>query len=147
MAAGFGHDLQAHHQWYLQIAGGKTDSLTAPLKAQPLKTVPKELVAYHATGKPLVCELDVQPWVCEFWPLEELSKNNLAYEVSVYAPGYFGFATSGGGELFAVSPSGAVVCLPFVGMSPTEELHVANTWSSFAGMLRICRMAPGFDSM
>ncbi|HVK31687.1 MAG TPA: hypothetical protein VM845_04180 [Burkholderiaceae bacterium] len=94
------------------------------------------LAAYYQSQKALVCELEVQPWVCEFWPEAELSKYNLEYEVSIYAPGYFGFATSGGGEMYALSPAGKVVCLAFIGMSPQEELVVAESWSAFESMLR-----------
>jgi hypothetical protein len=97
---------------------------------------PRELLAYHAAGKPLVCELDANPYLCEFWPQEDLAKYNVEYEVSLYAPGYFGFATSGGGEMFAVSPSGAVVCLPFIGMEPAVALLVAPSWAAFETMLR-----------
>jgi hypothetical protein len=95
-----------------------------------------ELLAYYASGKPLVCELDVSPFICEFWPKEELGTYNLEYEVPVYAPGFFGFATSGGGEMFAISPSGAVTCLPFIGMEPSVALQIAPTWSVFEHMLR-----------
>lgn len=101
-----------------------------------MRSTPNELVAYHTSVKPLACELDVQPWLCEFWPLEELRKYNTEYQVPEYAPGYFGFASSGGGELFALSPIGSVVCLPFIGMSPSEELHIANSWPAFVSMLR-----------
>ena len=96
---------------------------------------PYEVVQYHAAGKPLFCKLKVQPWLCEFWPVEELAKYNVEYEVPQYAPGYFGFATSGGGEMFAVSPGGAVVCLPFIGMSPTDELHISDSWPAFVALL------------
>lgn len=95
-----------------------------------------ELLAYYAAGKPLACELDDNPYLCEFWPQQELSKYNVEYEVPVYAPGYFGFGTSGGGEMFALSPSGAVVCLPFIGMEPAVALPVAPSWAAFEGMLR-----------
>jgi hypothetical protein len=98
--------------------------------------VPEQLVAYYKTGRALVCEIDVQPWLCEFWPFDELLKYNIDCEVSKYAPGYFGFATSGGGEMYALSPTGAVVCLAFIGMSPNEELPVADSWSRFEGMLK-----------
>ena len=98
--------------------------------------VPSSIAAYHQSRKPLVCELDVQPWLCEFWPEFELNQYNADYEVQVNAPGYFGFASSGGGEIYALSPSGKVVCLAFIGMSPQEELLVAETWVAFEGMLR-----------
>ena len=96
----------------------------------------QELFAYYAAGKPLACELEVSPCMCEFWPLVELSKYNAEYEVPLFAPGYFGFATSGGGEMFALSPSGAIVCLPFVGMEPAVALPVAPSWAEFERMLR-----------
>lgn len=95
-----------------------------------------ELLAYYAAGKPLVCDLDASPYLCEFWPMDELAKYNLEYEVPKYAPGYFGFATSGGGEMFAFAPSGEVVCLPFIGMEPAVALPVASSWTEFEAMLR-----------
>lgn len=98
--------------------------------------IPSELREYHSSGASLSCELDVQPWLCEFWPLAELGALNENYEVPRNAPGYLGFATSGGGEMFAFSPSGAIVCLAFAGMSPEEELPVAQSWRAFKGMLR-----------
>jgi hypothetical protein len=98
--------------------------------------VPAQIIEYYKTGKPLVCEIDVQPWLCEFWPVNELTKYNKDCEVEEYAPGYFGFATSGGGEMYAVSPRGSIVCLAFIGMSPKEELPIAESWSAFERMLR-----------
>ena len=101
-----------------------------------MDTPSQELLAYYAAGKPLVCEFDANPYLCEFWPQEKLSTYNVEYEVPLYAPGYFGFATSGGGEMFALSPLGAVVCLPFIGMKPTDALLVAPFWAAFEPMLR-----------
>jgi hypothetical protein len=98
--------------------------------------IPSELREYHSSGSSLSCEIDVQPWLCEFWPIAELDTLNKDYEVPRNAPGYLGFATSGGGEMYALSPGGAIVCLAFVGMSPAEELPVAPSWGVFRGMLR-----------
>jgi hypothetical protein len=97
--------------------------------------IPDEVTAYLRSGKPLTYELDVEPWRCEFWMEEELPNYNVRYEVHVHAPGYFGFATSGGGEMYAVSPAGAVVCLPFVGMSPAQEVLIAESWLAFLCIL------------
>jgi hypothetical protein len=101
-----------------------------------MATPSAELLAYYAAGKPLVCELDANPYLCEFWPEAELSKYNTEYAVPLYAPGYFGFATSGGGEMFALSPSGGVVCLPFIGMEPAVALPAAPSWVAFEALLR-----------
>jgi hypothetical protein len=100
-----------------------------------MKTIPSQLREYHASGKPLCCDIPVQPWTCEFWPIDGVLNYNEEYEVDTYAPGYFGFATSGGGEMFALSPVSAVVCLAFIGMSPDEELAVAPSWSAFEDTL------------
>ena len=99
-------------------------------------TPTQELLAYYQAKKPLVCELDATPYLCEFWPKEELSKYNIEYEVPLCAPGYFGFATSGGGDMFAISPSGGVVCLPFIGMEPEVASSIAPSWAAFEAMLR-----------
>ena len=98
--------------------------------------VPSEIAEYHGSGAALSCELDVSPWICEFWPLEQVASLNEQYEVPSNAPGYLGFGTSGGGEMYAFSPRGAIVCLAFVGMSPREELQVAASWAAFREMLR-----------
>jgi hypothetical protein len=58
------------------------------------------------------------------------------YEVAKYAPGFFGFASNGGGEMYAFSPTGAIVYLPFIGMEPKYARHLANSWQEFAVMLK-----------
>ena len=97
---------------------------------------PQALLDYFAAGHPTVCELDAQPCLCEFWQPEELQQLNQEYGVPEMAPGFLGFATSGGGEMFAISPSGSIVCLPFIGMSPQVALPIAGTWAEFTQMLR-----------
>ena len=104
-----------------------------------MQTAPLVIARYHESGGSLVCELDASPFLCEFWPLHDLPRYNAEYEVELNAPGYFGFATSGSGEMFALSPTCQVVCLAFVGMSPDEELFVASDWSEFERMLRPCK--------
>jgi hypothetical protein len=102
-------------------------------------TLPAVLVAYHKAEKPIICEASIQPWRCEFWPLNKILQYNADYGVAEWAPGYLGFATSGGGEMFSFSPSGRIVCLPFIGMSLEEELLVGRTWQEFERMLRNAR--------
>jgi hypothetical protein len=99
-------------------------------------SAPKYIVEYLQSGKPLVCGLDENPYLCEFWAADELEQFNREYQVCEYAPGFFGFATSGGGEMFAVSPSGAIVCLPFIGMEPAAAMPIAANWQVFEAGLR-----------
>jgi hypothetical protein len=72
--------------------------------------------------------------------MAEVAQYNANYQVEKYASGYFGFASSGGGEMYAISPVGSIVCLPFVGMSASEAIHVASSWESFEGMLRCAHL-------
>ena len=98
--------------------------------------IPSELLEYHNSGAALSCELDVSPWLCEFWPLAQVETLNEQYQVPRNAPGHLGLGTSGGGEMYAFSPQGDIVCLAFSGMSPREKLSVAFSWDVFKGMLR-----------
>jgi len=91
---------------------------------------------YHKSGKPLDCELDVEPYRCEFWALDEIEALNAAYSVKEFAPGYLAFASSGGGEMFAWGPGESIVRLPFIGMSPSEAHEVAPSWAQFEKLLR-----------
>jgi SMI1 / KNR4 family (SUKH-1) len=95
-----------------------------------------ELKDYLSSNAPKICEIEKPPFFCEFWNLDDIERFNLEYEVLEYAPGYFGFATSGGGEMFAFDPAGQVVCLPFIGMEPTYALVIAKTWEDFVSLLR-----------
>jgi hypothetical protein len=46
------------------------------------------------------------------------------------------FGSSGGGEIYAISPVGSVVCLAFGSMSASEALYVASSSEAFEAMLR-----------
>jgi hypothetical protein len=100
--------------------------------------VPADIVDYHRSGRPLICEIGIggERRDCEFWALDDFLAFNREYQVSNYAPGFIGFATNGGGEMFALSPEGKVVCLPFIGMSPAVQLVVADSWDEFAKGLK-----------
>ena len=94
------------------------------------------VIDYLKSPAPKVCELDESPFLCEFWALDDLETFNREYEVQECAPGYYGFATSGGGEMLAIDPSGQVVSLPYIGMEPSVASVVANNWSTFVAKLR-----------
>ena len=55
----------------------------------------------------------------------------MRYRVNELAPGFFAFASDGGGELLALTPEGGVVTMPFVGMNPVDAFPVADTWAEF----------------
>ena len=63
------------------------------------------------------------------WKAEELSNFNDGYELSKYAPGYFMFGSTGGGDGFAFDTRTSpyrVMQVPFVGMTADDGFHVAG---------------------
>lgn len=72
------------------------------------------------------------------WSIEDAIKWNQDYQVDEFAPGFFIFGSDGGGEAFAFDwqSKGAVVLLPFVGMSRDGARRIATTFSSFIQRLQ-----------
>jgi hypothetical protein len=107
--------------------------------------VPEVLIEYYKSDKPLTCELEFEwapgqgasIWDCLFWPPDEVMENNAGYEVQKNVPGCFGFASNGGGEMFAINPDGAVVLIPFIVMSRDSEVVIAGSWPEFERSLRV----------
>jgi len=99
---------------------------------------PSVVTDYYQRQRPLVCVFgsDALQSYCEFWPEDELQRYNDEYEVPIYAPGCFAFASDGGGEIYAVSEGGSVVRLPCIGMASDVAVLVAPTWGEFERSLR-----------
>jgi len=96
-------------------------------------------------------ELDVDPGWIQFWSAEEVVELNGAYEVRQNIPGFFGFASNGGGELLAFDlreeGDPPVVMVPFIPMSVTEARHVANTFEELRGRLGDLNKSSGVGYM
>jgi hypothetical protein len=74
-------------------------------------------------------DLSVEPgWIC-FWPAEEVITSNEGYHIPQRLPGFFGFASNGGGELLAFDIRGSepfpVVMVPFIPMDAREAVQIA----------------------
>ena len=65
----------------------------------------------------------------ELWPVDEMDQWNKDYEVHKYAPGFYGFGTDGGGEMYAFGPDEKVYALPFIGMEPKVATLLADSWT------------------
>jgi hypothetical protein len=66
------------------------------------------------------------------WKAEELSEFNDAYEVSKYAPGFFMFGSTGGGEGFVFDTRASpyrVMRVPFIGMSLDYGIRLAGSFN------------------
>ena len=102
-----------------------------------MKALPESLIKYHKAGRPLEADLgEGLPGWLQLWPLSEIGERNQAYEVDQQAPGYTGIGSNGGGEMLALSPSGQVVVVPFVGMEPRVAIVVADSWETFESRIK-----------
>lgn len=86
-------------------------------------------------------KLGVAPGWIAFWPAEEVLASNAGYSVEEFLPGFLGFASSGGGDMFAFDlRSGepyAVVCVPFVPMDVDEVTVIAKSFDDFRRFLQL----------
>jgi hypothetical protein len=97
--------------------------------------LPADYLAYIQAGGRSEASTDGLPGYFALWPPDQIEASNRAYEVSLYAPGFLGFGTDGGGELLAFDASGAVFMLPLVGMEPRYAKKVADTWHDVSGRI------------
>jgi hypothetical protein len=93
--------------------------------------LPDDFVAYLRSELPKGGELPEFPLWFEIWPEKEMEQWNKEYQVEEYAPGFYGFASDGGGEMFAFGPDGGIYALPFIGMEPKAAKRLAASWNEF----------------
>jgi hypothetical protein len=83
-------------------------------------------------------DLGLEPMWISFWPAEEVLSLNADYEVAQCLPGFFGFASNGGGELIAFDMRGKapnpIVMVPFI---PMRFDHVVQICSSFEELKKL----------
>jgi len=79
--------------------------------------------------------LSLEPGWFEFWPVQDVLPLNHGYGVREFAPGLFGFASNGGGELLAFDmrrgPPWRIVMVPFIGMKEADIIGIAADFSDF----------------
>jgi len=113
---------------------------------------PESLVALFGVGLPLGYldyltrlpggegELMVEPGWIQLWAPGDVVRFNRLYEVQQNLPGFFGFGSSGGGELFALDlrdheRSVPVVIVPFVPMDAAYARRVADSFDALLALL------------
>jgi hypothetical protein len=83
--------------------------------------------------------LGVQPGWFVMWRAEEVLEQNRGYEIEADLPGFFGFGSSGGGELLAFDTRQgepySIVAIPFIPLDADEALLVASSFSQFQALL------------
>ena len=93
--------------------------------------LPDDFVRYLESNAARSGELSDFPLWFEIWPDEQMHQWNKEYQVPEYAPGFYGFGSDGGGEMYAFGPDGGVYVLPFIGMEPKVAVRLAASWGEF----------------
>jgi hypothetical protein len=100
--------------------------------------LPSDYVAYLAQSNGGEGELSVDPHWLILWPAEDVLGANQGYQVATWAPGLFGFGSSGGGDMFAFDlrqgEPYAVVCVPFVPMTLDAVRRIAGNFTELVGL-------------
>jgi SMI1/KNR4 family protein SUKH-1 len=117
----------------MELAAPAPDALIASVEQDLGTKLPREYVEFlrrcnGAEGPIGECAYLV------LWPVQNLKKLNVEYQVHEYAPGFLLFGSDGGGEAFAfdyTSKHARVVQIPFIGMDPNAAEGVSDSFDAF----------------
>ena len=98
--------------------------------------IPAEFLSYLKSDAPKFGDLPSFPVYFQLWEESELETFNREYQVPEYAPGFFGFGSDGGGEMFAFDKEGKIFAIPFIGMSPNDATFICDSWNELETRIR-----------
>lgn len=99
--------------------------------------IPEEYFCYLGRGGSKTGLLTVEPGWFQLWGPGELKQRNVDYNVPKCAPGFVGFGSSGGGEIFAFDGRQRVFVLPLADMAARTATLIANSWAEFLAMIEV----------
>jgi hypothetical protein len=86
-------------------------------------------------------DLGVEPGWIVIWPAEQVIHHNAHYSIQESLPGFFGFGSSGGGELLAFDMRGGEPCrvaiVPFIGMQVEDAIQIARSFEQLRAMIGV----------
>jgi len=90
------------------------------------------LLSYSDGGEGMI---GVEPGWLQLWSSVDVLELNKGYKIKKYIPGFFGFGSSGGGELLAFDTQSGepwkIVVIPFIPMSAKEAIVIAKDFEEF----------------
>ena len=120
------------------MAGASEDALTALVREAPIDLPNSYIEQLRASdgGEGDIC---AQPgWIC-FWPAAAILDLNRDYGVAENLPGFFAFASDGGGEILVFDirkgPPFPIVAVPFVVMAEEDAKRVAESFDELRSMI------------
>ena len=79
--------------------------------------------------------LSIEPGWIQLWSAADIAAHNARYHVTEFLPGFFGFASNGGGELIAFNTRSLpwrICMVPFIPMEEAEAVEIAPDFETFA---------------
>jgi hypothetical protein len=77
-------------------------------------------------------------WIM-FWRAEQVVSHNADYQIATYLPGFFGFGSSGGGELLAFDLRQGepyrIVSIPFIPMDARHAIEIAGSFDELRPLI------------
>lgn len=127
-------ELPTKAHWYPQPPAS-SETIEA-LQAQSGLDLPPAYLAFLERSNGGASELGIDPGWVSVWPAEEVVKLNRDYEVQQWIPGFFGFGSNGGSELFVfdtrTSHLWKVYMIAFISMDEEEAILLAEDFATFA---------------
>src|SRR6476661_218013 len=81
--------------------GAPGDPAVIDALARRFPALPMEYLAFMRAEDGSQGDLAVEPGWIQLWPTAEVEELNDGYEIASFLPGFLGFGSNGGGELFA----------------------------------------------
>ena len=123
--------------WYAQPPA--SPEAIATLRARSGLDLPPAYLAFLERSNGGGGDLGIDSGWVSLWPAEEVVELNRGYEVQQWISDFFGFASNGGGELFAFDTRTPhpwnVYMLPFIPMDEDEAILGADDFATFAQVI------------
>jgi hypothetical protein len=129
-------------KWQVKPPPASSDTIDQLISQVPFK-FPESYISLLAFSNGPEGSLGIRPGWFSLWEVEDIIESNKGYCVDEYIPGFFGFGSNGGGELFAFKISGEELCgvytIPFCPLDENDAVLIADNFDSFI-------LAMGIDS-
>jgi SMI1/KNR4 family protein SUKH-1 len=122
-----------------RAASPNIESAVAALsEAAPIR-LPKAYLAQLLSSNGGEGSLGIEPGWISLWPAEVVLSLNNDYSIAEFLPGFFGFGSSGGGELLAFdareSEPYPIVMVPFIPMDPKQAVRIAYSFEELRDLI------------
>ncbi len=119
--------------WHKEEPAGQKQ--VQDLIANSVPGLPQEYIGFLQYSNGGRGSLGINPGWFQLWAAEEVIELNKGYRIDKDLPGYFGFGSNGGGELFAFEiikgEPWKIVMIPFIPMETREAITIANDFEEF----------------